>query len=221
MGLVAAMEWLGRPYWLTRVDMLGEMQQRSYASLNARHETPVFVTDEGRVLTETMAIAAWLEARDHQRRLSVDPLSAEADRMRQLIAFINTGFTSAFTPLWAAWEGQMPEAEKAVLRAFGAQLVRRRHDQLEQLLGDRAYAAGDKPTLADGVFIGVARWVEFHQLAEPGRWPRIERLRATLEADPAVRFATQIEAGEEAPGSGAFRGHINLADLISTYSAAA
>ena len=68
MGLVAALEWLGQPYRLTRVDMLGEMREPAYARLNARHETPVLITDDGRVLTETMAIGAWLETRDTQRR---------------------------------------------------------------------------------------------------------------------------------------------------------
>ena len=75
MGLVASLEWLGKPYKLCRVDMLGEMREPSYARLNARHETPALITDDGRVITETMAIAAWLEARDTERRISFDPRS--------------------------------------------------------------------------------------------------------------------------------------------------
>jgi glutathione S-transferase len=70
MGLVAALEWLGKPYRLCRVDMLGEMRDPRYARINARHETPALITDAGRVLTETMAIAGWLEARDGGRRIS-------------------------------------------------------------------------------------------------------------------------------------------------------
>lgn len=217
MGLLAALEWLGRPYRLTRVDMLGEMRNPEYGRLNPRHETPVFVTDQGRVLTETMAIAGWLEARDEDRRISFDPLSPEADRMRQIMAFINTGFTGAFAPLWAAWEGDMPESEKVVLRAFGAQQVRKRHDMLERMLGAATYAVGDRPTLADAIFIGVARWVDFHGLGDAERWPRIGRLRAALEADAAVRFATGLEAGEQPSGSLALQGHIELSELIATY----
>ena len=51
MGLVAALEWLGKPYRLCRVDMMGEMRDASYARVNARHETPVFITAEGQILT--------------------------------------------------------------------------------------------------------------------------------------------------------------------------
>ncbi|RAI55847.1 glutathione S-transferase family protein, partial [Rhodobacteraceae bacterium AsT-22] len=57
MGLIAALEWLGKPYRLCRVDMFGEMHDPAYAKLNPRIETPAFITDQGDVLTETMAIA--------------------------------------------------------------------------------------------------------------------------------------------------------------------
>jgi hypothetical protein len=110
MGLVAAFETLGQPYRLCRVDMLNEMKTEAYARINGRQETPVLITDDGRSLTETMAIAAWLEARDQDRRISFEPRSRDADRMHQLMAFVNTGFTSAFSPLcrlptrrWLAW----------------------------------------------------------------------------------------------------------------------
>jgi glutathione S-transferase len=100
MGLVAAFEWAGRPYRLSRVDMLADMTSDAYGRLNGRRETPVLVTDDGHVLTETMAIARWLEVRDAERRVSFDLTAPEADRMHQLMGFLNTGFTGAFSPLW-------------------------------------------------------------------------------------------------------------------------
>ena len=120
MGLVAALEWLGQPYRLSRVDMLGDMRLPSYAGINARHETPVLITEDGRALTETMAIAAWIEARDGERRVSFAPKLAEADRMHQLLAYVNTGFTGAFSPLWFALEMAEPDPPMlAVLRRYG------------------------------------------------------------------------------------------------------
>jgi glutathione S-transferase len=108
MGLVAAFERVGQPYRLCRVDMLADMKNDAYARINGRQETPVLITDEGRFLTETMAIAAWLEARDTERRVSFEPRSPEADRMHQLTAFVNTGFTAAFIPLWARTRWNLP-----------------------------------------------------------------------------------------------------------------
>ena len=220
MGLVAALEWLGQPYRLSRVDMLSEMKTDAYARLNGRLETPVLVTDDGRVLTETMAIALWLEARDTKRRISFDPTTAEADRLHQLMAFINTGFTGAFSPLWIALEMVPPNPGlQEPLRTVGRKNVIARHDRLEAMIGDTPFLAGDRPTLADSVLIGVARWLEFHEVAEPDRWPRLAALRRRIEAEPAVRFATALERGETPPGSGALLGHVPLAEVIERFGA--
>ena len=215
-GLVAALEWLGQPYRLSRVDMLGEMRTPGYARLNPRHETPVLITSDGRPLTETMAIAAYLEARDGERRISFDPRSADADRMHQLMGFLNSSFTGAFSPLWAALELSAPDpAYQEALRRFGRTAVRKRHDQLEAMIGDRPYLAGDRPTLADALLAGVGRWLEFHEVDPISRWPRLAALRRRIADDPAVKFATAREAGESPAGSGALRGQLPLAEVIA------
>jgi glutathione S-transferase len=220
MGLVAAFERLGQPYRLCRVDMLTEMKNDAYARINGRQETPVMITDDGRVLTETMAIAAWLEARDSQRRISFDPRSPEADRMHQLMAFVNTGFTAAFTPLWAAYEMESAEpALLATLRDFGRQAVSERHDRLEAMIGDTDFLVGDRLTLADTTLIGVARWAEFHQAVDGAAYPRLAALRRRIESDPDVRYAQAIEDGEKPAGSSACLGHVPLAEVIERFGA--
>ncbi|WP_114953833.1 glutathione S-transferase family protein [Sphingosinicella terrae] len=220
MGLVAALEWLGQPYRLCRVDMLGEMRDPSYARINARHETPVLITDEGRPLTETMAIAAYLEARDADLRISFDPRSPEADRMHQLMGFLNTGFTGAFTPLWVALELEQPDPDyQAALRRFGRGAVLERHDKLEAMVGEGRYLVGEHPTLADALLAGVARWLEYHEVADIGRWPRLQAIRARVEADPAILFATELENGGSPAGSAAFQGQVPLREVIEQFGA--
>lgn len=221
MGLVAALEWLGQPYRLCRVDMLGEMRDADYARLNARHETPVLITDTGQPLTETMANASWLEARDTARRVSFDPRAPETDRMHQLMAFVNTGFTAAFGPLWTVMEMQPPDAPyQAALRRYGLAAVIERHDKLEALIGDGPYLLGPRPTLADAVLVGVARWLELHDAGDGARWPRLRRLRQQLQGDPAVQFALAVENGERPAGSGACRGHVDLRPVIERHGTA-
>lgn len=214
MGLVAALEWLGQPYRLSRVLMPDDMLKPGYARLNGRQETPVLVTGEGRVLSETMAIALWLEARDVERRVSFAPGGADSDRLHQVMAFLNTGFTAAFSALWVALEMAAPDAAYQVaLRRFGRAQVANRHRKLETMMGDTPYLAGERPTLADAIFVGVARWADFHQAIDPAEYPRIAALRRRLESDPAVAFATAIEKGETPQGVGAFRGHVDLSEV--------
>jgi glutathione S-transferase len=218
MGLVAALEWLGKPYRLCRVDMLGEMRELSYARINARHETPALVDDQGRILTETMAVASWLEARDADRRISFDLLSHQADRMHQIMAYVNTGFTAAFSPPWAALEMEPPNPTlQSTLREWGRDRIIERHDKLEDMIEETPFLVGDKPTLADAVFIGVARWLDFHAIADRSRWPKLAALRERLEADPAVIYATTLENGESRQGTGSCIGHVPLAEVISRF----
>lgn len=214
-GLVAAFEWLGQPYRISRVDMLGEMRTDAYKRLNGRVETPVLLTEEGRVITETMAIALWLEARDPERRISFEPGTPQADRLHQYLAFLNTSFTGAFYPLWVALEAQdATEDDKATLRRFGREFVALRHQQFEAMMSDSDYLLGDTPTLADAVFAGVARWADFHQAIDPQDYPRILALRQRIEADPAFRFALAIEDGKAEAGSGAMRGLVPLEAVL-------
>lgn len=214
-GLVAAFEWLGLPYRLTRVDMFGEMRTEAYRRLNGRVETPFLVLTDGRILTETMAIALWLEQRDLENRISFQSGTRQADRMHQLMAFVNTSFTASFIPLWAALEAEgMDDGAKGILRQFGRHMVTHRHEQLEELVGKDPYLVGDKPTLADAIFVGVARWADFHEVVERGRYPRIEALRQRLESDPAFKFALAIEGGDQAVGGGGMKGLVPLEGLM-------
>ncbi len=220
MGLVAALEQLGQPYRLSRVDMLLDMATDAYGRINDRRETPVLITDDGRVLTETMAIAGWLEARDTQRHISYAPGTADADRMHQLMAFVNTGFTGSFSPLWTALEMKNPDpATLEILRAHGRKSVISRHARLEAMIADTPFLVGDKLTLADTTLIGVARWAEFHDAVDPAAYAKLAALRRRIEAEPAVRFAQAIEDGQTPAGSGACKGHVPLAEVIERFGA--
>jgi len=217
LGLVAAFEWLGQPYRLSRVHMPDDMLTDAYGRINGRRETPVLITDGAPPLSETMAIALWLEARDRDRQISFAPGTAQADRLHQLVAFLNTGFTGAFSPLWVALEmAGEDDAYRTALRRFGRDLVGRRHAQLEAMIGDGPYLLGDRPTLADGVFVGVARWADFHEAIALEAYPKIRALRARLEADPAVRFALAVEDGAALPASRAMTGLVPPADVLAS-----
>jgi glutathione S-transferase len=98
----------------------------------------------------------------------------------------------------------------------GRESVVERHDKLEGMIGDSRFLVADRPTLADGVLIGVARWLEFHEVADRDRWPRLAALRSRIEADPAVVRAAALERGEVV-GAGAFQGHVDLEEVVARF----
>jgi glutathione S-transferase len=83
------------------------------------------------------------------------------------------------------------------------------------MIGDSKYLLGERPTLADAAFVGVARWGDFHKAIDAQQFPRIHALKQRLEADPAVRFAHAIENGETPMGSGALLSQVPIQELLS------
>jgi glutathione S-transferase len=81
------------------------------------------------------------------------------------------------------------------------------------------FLMSERPTLADGIFVGVARWLDFHQIADPARWPKLAGLRRRIEADPALIYATALERGDTGSETGACVSHIPLADVIERFGA--
>ena len=84
------------------------------------------------------------------------------------------------------------------------------------MIGDSDYLLGSRPTLADAVFVGVARWADFHQAIDAADYPKLQALKERLTADPAVRFAKAIEDGEPVSTTAAMRGLVPLKEVLKT-----
>lgn len=217
-GSIVALEWLGLPYRLVRVQMPEDMQGELYARFNPVRETPVLLLENGVSLSESAAILANLAARA-PGRLGYPAGTLEHDRLNQMVAFLNTTFFSSFSPLWAAYEMEENPPVQTVLRAHGRALVAKAHAQLDAMLQGRDWLVGPRRTVADAYLAGLARWAQYHQAVDPSAYPNLQRLLRKLENDPAVMFAHAIEAGGEPQGSGAFRGHVTLEELLPKLAA--
>lgn len=212
-GSIVALEWLGQPYRLCRINMLQDMQSDRYARINPHRKTPVLLLEDGTVLTESAAILQNIATRGIEAGLGFAQGTREFDFFNQRIAFLTTTFFAAFGPLWHAYKIEDNARVQDVLREVGRETVATAHAQLEAMLADSEWLAGARRTPADAYFIGLARWGAYHRVVEPGTYPRVQRFIERLEADPAVLFAHAIEDERPATSSGGFRGHIALEEL--------
>lgn len=219
-GSIVALEWLGEPYRLSRIEMPEVVQSEAYRRLNPVGETPTLMTADGRLISESMAILNHLGARGIDKGLAFAQGSAGFDRLNQALAFLNTTFFNAFSPLWYALEHGIEGAERDALRAYGAAKVAKAHADLEAMLGSQDWLLGNR-SLADAYFIGIARWTKYHDVVDRRDYPGLQRLFERLEADPAVQFAHAIERGEPARSSGGFRGEVSLEDALGRLKLAA
>lgn len=218
-GSIVALEWLGQPYRLCRIDMLRDMQSDLYARFHPGRKTPALLLEDGTVLTESAAILQNVAARGISQGLGFAQGTREYDRLNQRIAFLTTTYFAAFGPLWHAYKMDENSQVPGVLREVGRETVAKAHEQLESMLADREWLMSPRKSLADAYFIGLARWGKYHRVVQSGMYPRLERLIDRLEADPAVIFAHAIEDARPATSSGGFRGHVALEALSSRLAA--
>lgn len=212
-GSLVALEWLGRPYRLCRIDM-PEGFTADYLRLNPAAETPALITADGHALTESMAILNHIGGLGIGRGLGFAQDTRDFDRLNRMLAYLNTTFFNAFSPLWHVLEHGVEGDAGAALTQYGRDGVARAHAQLEAMLGDAPWLLGERRTLADAYYIGIARWTKYHDVVDRRDYPRLQRLYDRLEADPAVVFAHAIEEQAPATGTGGFQGHISLRDAL-------
>lgn len=218
-GSIVALEWLGRPYRLCRIAMPDDMQSELYARFNPVRETPVLLLENGMALSESAAILQNIAARDTANGPGFPTGSPEHERLAQMLAFLNTTFFSAFSPLWRAYEMEANPPVQAVLRQVGREDVAKAHAHLENLLAGGDWLVGNRRSVADAYFIGLSRWAAYHKAVDQRDYPRLHRLVEKLEADPAVIFAHAIEAGTPATSGGGFQGHVTLEELAPRLAA--
>lgn len=220
-GSIVALEWLGQPYRLCRIEMLEQPWDALFARINPLNKTPALLTGNGQTVSESLAILLHLAGRAPGSELCPPQGSAEFDRLNQMLAYLVTDFFGAFAPLWAAYEmADADETTLAVLRRTGSDSVRSQCAYLDGLLKDRDWLLGERRSLADAYFAGVSRWVEYMKLFDLGAtFPHLQRYVLRLSADPAIDFARAIEDGEPVRGRGGFKGHVTLAELAPRLAA--
>ena len=219
-GSIVALEWLGAPYRLCRVQVPEQVSAEPYRRINPVGQTPTLLTEAGDLLSESMAILHHIGARSIGTGRAFVQGSRESDRLNEMLGYLNTSFFDAFSPLWHALEHGSEGTEKTVLTTYGRAKVSRAHAELEKLLDGRDWLVADRPTLADAYFMGIARWADFHQAVERRDYPGLDRLHRRLQDDPAIRFAHAIEHGQPATGTGGFAGHVSLDEALRLASAA-
>ncbi|KJU76895.1 glutathione S-transferase [Ectopseudomonas oleovorans] len=214
-GSIVALEWLGQPYRLCRVEMLEQPWDPLFERINPLYQTPTLLLENGEFLSESLAILLNLAARSVDTPLGPRQGSDEFDALNQMLSYLVTDFFSAFNPLWLAYEkAELDEPQRELLRSLGAEQVKAGCRHLDRLLSERDWLLGQRRSLADAYLSGVGRWVDYHQLFDLRHdYPHLARHLARLANDPAARFAHAIEQGMTVEGAGGFLGHVGFQQL--------
>ena len=187
-----ALEEAGADYEAVRVDVLGGEQTRpDYLAINPKGRLPALVTDQG-VLTETVAILAYIaQAYPHARLAPTDPWAfAQAQAFNAYIAttvhVAHAHWRRGYR--WADEESSFADMSRKVPQtmAAGFQLI-------EDVYFKGPWVLGDQFSVCDGYLFTIADWLERDQV-DPRQFPKVHDHRERVRARPAVARALAEEA---------------------------
>jgi glutathione S-transferase len=163
----------------------GEHRRPEYLAVNPKAQVPALVLEDGTVITENIAIAAYAGAMaPGSGVMPADPVG-----MAQALGWLSWGVCSivsmwqpAFLP--GRFTGGGEAAEAAVAAAAQARAVAAM-DHAEAALADRESLLGGPPTAPDLMLAFMTTMAGAIGLGE-GRWPNLEAHRGRVAARPKV-----------------------------------
>lgn len=173
-----ALEELGLPYQVRGVDHpAGETKTDAYGRLSPFHQIPA-LEDDGMVLSESGAILVYLA--EKAGRLT-DP-HEHAQVLRWCFAALTT-VEPVIAMIVLDDFGKKTDPVSRERRAGMVKWAERALGSVEEVLGERAFIAGDEFTVADILMVTVLRQARRAGLL--AKFPRCEAYRLRCEARPA------------------------------------
>lgn len=177
---------LGQPFAYRHVALFeGETRTEPYRALNRFQEVPV-LEHAGEQLCQSAVILAWLADRfgryqgrdERERRRVAEWLAWEQQRILAGPALIR--FIRRFQPdvPQAVIDYLVPRAERAL-------------GQLERAVGESAFLAGDRATIADVAASAYLFWLDQTGL-DPARWPAIQAWLGRIRGLPGFKPAEAL-----------------------------
>jgi maleylacetoacetate isomerase len=171
-------------------DLSGEFV--ALPELNPMNQVPMLVLDDGRVLTESVAIIEWLdETTPDPPLLPKDPW--QRARARMLVQLVNAGIH----PLQDSVVKQAVSDDRNVQWKWGSRWIERGLIAYEHHVAGTAgpFSFGAQLTMADLFLVTALRSAERHHVTTPRRLPRIRgiyeaamRLDDCHKTDPDAAF---------------------------------
>ena len=156
-----------------------------FRTVNPKGYVPALRLNDGRVLTENVAVLLYVADQNPQAKLAPPAHSFERYRLVEWLCFINSEIHKGFSPLYS------PAATEEV-KEYARNHLMKRLDYLHGAVRE-AYLLAGQFTIADAYLFTVLGWGAEVGL-DMARWPRLETYRAQIAQRPHVIAALQSEA---------------------------
>jgi glutathione S-transferase len=187
-----ALEEAGARYEAVEVSWSKGQRVAELEALNPLGAVPVLQLDDGRVLTQSVAILEHVADTHPSALLLAAPGTVERAQTLGWTAFAAADLLRSFGPLSRADDMTTSEAARAEVRAFGLAQVAPLLAHLDRSLRGRDFVVGDRFTIADGYLFFLVRLAGWLDVPLDG-YAELDRYARKIAARPAVHRVLELE----------------------------
>ena len=197
-----ALRWANAPFQL-QILTLAELGDPEYLELNPKGAVPVLMTDDGSVMTESLAILQYIAESFPRARLGAEAEdSFSRARLNESLAEMVSGTHTAWSPVFVPGRFvTRPDLENDARQAAFGQLDIQ-YARLERIMQGRTWRLFDRRTVADAYLYVMCTWKD--KTPTPlAAFPSLQAYRRRLDQDPDIRRALAAESTSDlAAGQG-------------------
>lgn len=158
---------------------------KDFAAINSKGSVPALALDDGKLLTEGVAIVQYIADQKPQSGLAPAAGTFERYHLMEMLNYISTEIHKGYSPLWNP--AITAEAKAAAIAA-----LEKKFAWLTAQLGDKPYLLGDTFTVADAYLFTVLSWSS-HVGVDLGKWHVLSAYLARVGHRPKVQEALKAE----------------------------
>lgn len=152
MASTIALHEAGIPFDLVKVDKRTKRADGvDFLTINPKGYVPAVQLDDGRVLTENVAVLQYIGDLNPAAKLAPPAGTFDRYRLQEWLSFINSEIHKSFAPLFSS---EATDDTKTYHRNY----LNKRLAYVEKALGDKKYLMGDDFTIADAYLFTVLGW---------------------------------------------------------------
>jgi len=177
----------GIPFTLEKTDLATKKTAAGtdYLTINSKGAVPALQLDDGRVLTEGVAITQYLADQKPDSGLAPRAGTFERYQLMEILNYITSEVHKGFSPLFN------PKIS-ADWKATALANLGKKFDWLSAFLGGKSYLMGNTFTVADAYLYTTLNWTGRLGI-ELAKWPVLAAYHARVAARPKVQEAMKAE----------------------------
>lgn len=169
--------------------MAGDLKTPQFTGLNPWQRVPVLILDDGRTLTESVAICRYFEELYPSPALFGDDAFSKAE-VEMWNRRVELGLFTAVAHVFRHLNPKMAHLEVPQIAAWGVVNTAKVHDELRRLderLGSVPYIAGDRYSIADITAFVAVDFMKPAKLAVPEDFHHLKRWYLDVGSRPSAR----------------------------------